>query len=268
MHVPGRRSARWRAGCVAVASMLVAACTTVVDGVAAKAPGGPPPGAVDVALLDTGNYPTRPQPPLGKAGTRFRGGVIEAARMAGSVVGPWEIDSRLTDPGLAADIIEDADGIPLVESPTSTHTYTRSTTGTVRCIFNVSRSTRSPPRGSSPTPAWTCGRPPRQAPIRPATRRAGPACRAVRRRDPGRRRQAGRWCGWHAREPLPRSPPSGRQTQLCLLRTGRPLRDRSPRWTPQWTAARRPTAGCRPVRHADGHMIGQQPRVASRILHI
>jgi hypothetical protein len=95
--------------------MLVAACTTVVDGVAATAPGGPPPGAVDVALLNTGNYPTRPQPPLGKAGTRFRGGAIEAARMASSVVGPWEIDSRLTDPGLAADIIEDADEIPLVE---------------------------------------------------------------------------------------------------------------------------------------------------------
>jgi hypothetical protein len=115
MNMPGRRSARWRAACVAVASMLVAACTTVVDGVAATAPGGPPPGAVDVALLNTGNYPTRPQPPLGKAGTRFRGGAIEAARMASSVVGPWEIDSRLTDPGLAANIIEDADEIPLVE---------------------------------------------------------------------------------------------------------------------------------------------------------
>lgn len=85
-------------GAVAVATVLIAtACTTVTDGAAHRSPGGPPPGAVDVSLLDTGNYPTRPAPPLGAAGTPEKGRLVEGVRMAEHVVGPWEVDTALTE---------------------------------------------------------------------------------------------------------------------------------------------------------------------------
>lgn len=78
---------------VLAAGLIGTACTTVVDGTADRPPGGPAPGTVDVSLLDTGNYPTRPAPPLGTAGTAERGGLVEGVRMAEHVVGPWEVDS-------------------------------------------------------------------------------------------------------------------------------------------------------------------------------
>lgn len=78
------------------AVLIATACTTVTDGAAHRSAGGPPPGAVDVSLLDTGNYPTRPAPPLGDAGTPERGALVEGARMAEHVVGPWEVDAALT----------------------------------------------------------------------------------------------------------------------------------------------------------------------------
>jgi hypothetical protein len=59
----------------------------VVDGSAVKAAGGPAPGTVDVALLDPGNYPTKPLPPRGVAGTPFEGKLLDAQRMADFVVG-------------------------------------------------------------------------------------------------------------------------------------------------------------------------------------
>ena len=84
-------------GVAALAAALIAtACTTVTDGAAHRSPGGPPPGTVDVSLLDTGNYPTRPAPPLGVAGTPEKGRLVEGVRMAEHVVGPWEVDTTLT----------------------------------------------------------------------------------------------------------------------------------------------------------------------------
>ena len=84
-------------GVAALAAALIAtACTTVTDGAAHRSPGGPPPGSVDVSLLDTGNYPTRPAPPLGIAGTPEKGRLVEGVRMAEHVVGPWEVDTTLT----------------------------------------------------------------------------------------------------------------------------------------------------------------------------
>ncbi|WP_151197709.1 MULTISPECIES: hypothetical protein [Mycobacterium ulcerans group] len=50
---------------------------------------------MDVAQLDTGNYPTSPAPPLGVAGDAVKGGWAEARRIATAVVGPWETDPTL-----------------------------------------------------------------------------------------------------------------------------------------------------------------------------
>jgi hypothetical protein len=76
-------------------AVLVAGCTTVVDGSAVKTAGGPSPGTVDVALLNPGNYPTKPQPPMGVAGSPATGALLDAQRMADFVLGPWDIDPAL-----------------------------------------------------------------------------------------------------------------------------------------------------------------------------
>jgi hypothetical protein len=82
---------------LAVAAVMLAGCTTTVDGSAVRAAGGPPPGAVDITLLDPGNYSTKPLAPMGAAGTPAAGAVLDAQRMADVVVGPWEIDPALAD---------------------------------------------------------------------------------------------------------------------------------------------------------------------------
>jgi hypothetical protein len=79
---------------VAVVS-LVAGCTTSVDGSAVKTAGGPPAGTVDVALLDPGNYSTKPVAPMGVAGNPGKGSLLDAQRMADFVIGPWEVDPTL-----------------------------------------------------------------------------------------------------------------------------------------------------------------------------
>lgn len=111
-HLASQRKSghRWRVVPLAIVAVLLSACTTVVNGSAVWAPGEAPPG-VDVALLDTGNYPRTPQPPLGEAGTPEKGLLLEAARMASNVVGPWEIDTRLTEAGLPYGIIAQAGNI-------------------------------------------------------------------------------------------------------------------------------------------------------------
>jgi hypothetical protein len=86
---------RW-ASFLTVAAMMVAGCSTVVDGDAVRAAGGPPPGTVDVALLNPGNYSTKPLPPIGAAGSPFLGAILDAQRMADFVVGAWEVDPALT----------------------------------------------------------------------------------------------------------------------------------------------------------------------------
>ena len=49
---------------VIVAVIAVGGCSTVVTGSAIKS-GGPAPASANAALLDPGNYPRLPRPPLG-----------------------------------------------------------------------------------------------------------------------------------------------------------------------------------------------------------
>ncbi len=81
---------------LAAVAALLASCSGVITGAAVKASDGPSPGTVDIALLDVGNYPTKPSAPLGTAGTPEIGAIVEGQRMANYVTGPWEVDPGLT----------------------------------------------------------------------------------------------------------------------------------------------------------------------------
>ncbi|MGV0791336.1 DUF7373 family lipoprotein [Mycolicibacterium sp. XJ1819] len=79
-----------------IAVMLpLAACTSVVDGTPTKPVGAA--AVIDFDQLDVGPYPTSPREPLGVAGNARAGRILEAQRMANHVVGPWEVDSALTE---------------------------------------------------------------------------------------------------------------------------------------------------------------------------
>ncbi|WP_239657272.1 DUF7373 family lipoprotein [Mycobacterium riyadhense] len=82
------------AAALAAVIALAAGCTTRLPGNAVKS-GGPAPPAADVALLDPGNYPRAPRPPLGVVANDDAGHRVEAHRMAQAVVGPWEVDNGL-----------------------------------------------------------------------------------------------------------------------------------------------------------------------------
>lgn len=101
-----RRAARARA-CWPSPTLLIAlvaglavagsGCSSVVTGSAIKS-GGPAPAAANVALLDPGNYPRRPRPPLGTVADDAAGRRVEAQRMADMVAGPWQVDATLISP--------------------------------------------------------------------------------------------------------------------------------------------------------------------------
>ncbi|OJZ65782.1 hypothetical protein BRW65_27945 [Mycobacterium paraffinicum] len=74
----------------------------MVTGSAVKS-GGPAPPAADVTLLDPGNYPRRPRPPLGTVADDAAGRRVESQRMADMVAGPWQVDGMLISP-LSAEI--------------------------------------------------------------------------------------------------------------------------------------------------------------------
>ncbi|OHV04010.1 hypothetical protein BKN37_12115 [Mycobacterium talmoniae] len=78
----------------AAVAVTLAGCTTTVSGSVAQRTEAAQ-GGVDVALLDPGNFPTKPQPPFGNAGDPAKGAGLEARRMAGNVLGPWEVDPSL-----------------------------------------------------------------------------------------------------------------------------------------------------------------------------
>lgn len=89
------RRGRVRAAAVlGAATVLLAGCTTVMDGAATRDPGFKP-GEVTRVLLQTGNYPvaprTAPKPSVELAT------VVEAQRMAGFVIYPWEAYPTATD---------------------------------------------------------------------------------------------------------------------------------------------------------------------------
>lgn len=77
-------------------TLLLAGCTSVVEGTARKPAGEPALPAIDFDKLDVGRFPTEPRPPLGVAGDPRKGVLIEAQRMADHVLGPWEIEPKLT----------------------------------------------------------------------------------------------------------------------------------------------------------------------------
>ncbi|MGD1172237.1 hypothetical protein ACKUVQ_03595 [Mycobacterium seoulense] len=92
------------AGLIASLAVMAAlgGCSTVVTGSAVKS-GGPAPAAANVALLDPGNYPRRPRPPLGTVADDAAGRRVEAQRMAEMVAGPWRVDGTMISP-LSAEI--------------------------------------------------------------------------------------------------------------------------------------------------------------------
>jgi len=111
-----RRAARC-AMSLAAAAVITASCTTAVSGDPRRAPGGPPPGAADIALLDVGNYPVAPRPPLGTATNPTIGARLDAIRMADYVVGPWQVD-----PGIIGNYqfaMIGTTGFPLPADPTA-----------------------------------------------------------------------------------------------------------------------------------------------------
>jgi hypothetical protein len=93
-----------RLGVLVVSALVLAACGTDARG-ADPAPGtavttSAPPAVVNPKLLDVGNYPTVPFPPMGTAGNPDAGAIADAKQMADFVVGPWEIDDSLISPYL------------------------------------------------------------------------------------------------------------------------------------------------------------------------
>lgn len=58
------------------------------------------PAIVSPKLLDVGNYPITPRPPLGNAGNPTLGLVVDAQHLADYVIGPWEVDPSLVNPYL------------------------------------------------------------------------------------------------------------------------------------------------------------------------
>lgn len=90
----------WRWAWVALAgatALTAAGCTSVMNGAAQRDPGFKP-GGIDPALLDSGNYPTKPQRPMGSAGSADRGALLDAQSLAEHVTGPWEVDPSLITP--------------------------------------------------------------------------------------------------------------------------------------------------------------------------
>jgi hypothetical protein len=107
-----RRPHRWLVAAVVAVATLTAACGTTVDGVAVKAPGQASSDGVDLALLDAGNFPTTPRPPLGTAGDAMHGGWAEGRRLASVLVGPWEVDADLIDYAqLQSGVVKDTDAV-------------------------------------------------------------------------------------------------------------------------------------------------------------
>lgn len=89
---------RWAWGLLAGAiALTVTGCTTVMSGAAVRDPRFSP-NAVDPSLLNAGNYPVKPRPPLGLAGAADVGALLDAQHLADYVTGPWEVDPALITP--------------------------------------------------------------------------------------------------------------------------------------------------------------------------
>ncbi len=82
-------------GIAAVCAILLMGCSSTVAGVAVEGLEPSDASGVNVALMDTGQYPTHAGHPLGTAGNAQKGAYLDAVRMAEFVVGPWEVDAAL-----------------------------------------------------------------------------------------------------------------------------------------------------------------------------
>ncbi|MDT5064845.1 MAG: hypothetical protein QOK02_1000 [Mycobacterium sp.] len=93
-----------RFGVLVVSALVLAGCGTDARGAdptpSTAATTSAPPAVVSPSLLDVGNYPIVPFPPLGTAGNPDAGAIADAKQMADFVVGPWEIDDSLISPYL------------------------------------------------------------------------------------------------------------------------------------------------------------------------
>jgi len=86
-----------------MSAVVMAGCSSVQTGHAVPDPALRPNGdGAIVALLDHGNYATKPSDPLGAAGKRGR--VVEAQRMADYLVLPSDVDKTITDQGNLAGV--------------------------------------------------------------------------------------------------------------------------------------------------------------------
>jgi hypothetical protein len=85
--------------------VAVAGCSSPPTQTAPSPPAASSPTTPNAASLDTGAYPTSPRPPLGSAGSEDAGRLAEGRRMAGFVVGPWQVDPKLTRSGPTAAVV-------------------------------------------------------------------------------------------------------------------------------------------------------------------
>lgn len=87
-------SVRWLTVIVIAVLVPLSGCTTKVDGAPVKAN---ETGVPNVALMDTGTYPTTLGHIFGTAGNdTYAQSLLEAHRLADFVTGPWQVDETLT----------------------------------------------------------------------------------------------------------------------------------------------------------------------------
>jgi hypothetical protein len=102
----------------AVVCMVVTGCSRPATEHDASTPPAASGAAANTAALDTGTYPTTLREPLRTAGSSEAGRIVEGRRMAGYVVGPWQVDPKLIRPGSAgAQVITDKLGLGTVVHP-------------------------------------------------------------------------------------------------------------------------------------------------------
>jgi hypothetical protein len=93
---------------IGVCAAALVGCGGGTTGEVAVPATNPSATAVNLSLLDPGRYPTKPQPPLGNAGSEQAGRLVEGRRMASYVVGPWQVDPDLNAPTSGdVDVIDD-----------------------------------------------------------------------------------------------------------------------------------------------------------------
>lgn len=81
----------------ALVAIGMSGCATQVDGAPSRVPATITADGVELELLDTGNFPSRPLPVFGAAGTREIGADMEALRLSDYVVLTGDIDPSLVN---------------------------------------------------------------------------------------------------------------------------------------------------------------------------